>query len=67
MSVHGNQRVNKRASDSCLMYFLTKYRDQLMKQDNDRRNQLKAGEHHDNIYILAQQCTRIDQRSDIQG
>lgn len=41
MSVYGNQRVNKRANDDALKYFLNKHRDSLMRQENDRRRKLK--------------------------
>lgn len=43
MSVYGNERIGKRASNECIAYYLNKYRDQLMKRDNERRRQLKAG------------------------
>ncbi len=36
-----NKRIGKRASDECLKYFLNKYRDTLMKMDNERRKVLK--------------------------
>ena len=36
-----DKRKGKHASDECLKYFLNKYRDSLMKKDNERRQYLK--------------------------
>lgn len=48
MSVYSNQRVNYRATEEALRYFLDKHRDNLMKQENERRRALKEQENgHD--------------------
>lgn len=41
MSVYLNQRINYRATEEALRYFLDRHRENLMKQENERRKTLK--------------------------
>lgn len=44
MSIYGNQRVGKKASDECLKYYLNKFREEFRNNENARRAELKAKE-----------------------
>lgn len=40
-----NKRKGLRASEECLKHFLNKFRDEMMKGDNQRRKELKENPH----------------------
>lgn len=41
MSIYGNERKNKRVDNTVLKYFLDKFRDQFIKEENELRAKLR--------------------------